>query len=197
MELAVFYLLAFAIIFLYFQNRALKEDNYFLKESNISIRNEFKKALLGKEILQNQSRIGRKDEKRTMEEKRANKTARGIRIFIFADVRSGKEAESIALFRNTLEKNSVNKIIIVSFEDFSLKFYDEDDESDIEEIFALNDNPNNLPIVFFGGDHNDYLDFLYDAGWEDREDMEWIKDARDMNVLKQALKEISRRSNLL
>ncbi|MBM2818256.1 MAG: hypothetical protein HW401_846 [Parcubacteria group bacterium] len=185
MELGVFYLMSFAIIFLYFQNRMLKEDNHFLKEANISMRTQLNKDFSGKEIQ-------RKGGRRTMRDVKSSKTLRK-KIFIFEDIQTEKEAENISLLRNLLNGNSVTNIILVSFEGLRLKIFDEDDDSDIEEIFALSKNPNNLPIIFYGGDRNNFPNFLYYCGWEKREDIKWIENPCNIGALKQVLNEISRR----
>jgi hypothetical protein len=112
-------------------------------------------------------------------------------IFVFETAKSEKEAEKLVLFRNFLKENSINRIILVSFEELSSKMSDDKEEAIIEEIFMLEDNPDDLPIIFYGGDYEDFFKFLFFCKWEDREDMKWIENPRNINDLKEALKEIS------
>lgn len=113
------------------------------------------------------------------------------KIFIFESARNEKEAENILSFRKLLESHFISRLILVNFEELSLKMFDDDKEAIIEEIFMLADNPDNLPIIFYGGDPGDFIDFLIFCEWENRTDMEWIENPRDINDLKEVIKEIS------
>ena len=192
MEWPIFYLMIFVIIILCFQIRESEEDKHFLREGNISLRNDLKKYLFKNEISNSQK--GRRDEDGKCKNKKTGKVAinRG-RVFIFEDAESEEETEKIFLFRKLLKKHSVTKLMLICLEDLRLKMFDEDDESVVEEIFAINENPSNLPIIFCGKNHDDFLGFLYFCGWEDREDMEWVENPWDIDDLKEVLKEISRR----
>jgi|SRR3989344_8828964 len=114
-------------------------------------------------------------------------------IFVFETANSEKEAEKLVSFRNFLKENSINRIILVSFEELSSKMSDDDEEAIIEEIFMLEDNPDDLPIIFYGGNYKIFFEFLFFCGWEDRADMEWVENPWDMNNIKEVLKEISKR----
>jgi len=193
MEWSIFYLMIFVITILCLQLKESEEDKHFLREDNISLRNDLNKVFLGKEIFRKDEQKCRTDGKQQGKEKKARKTTEKKnrkKVFIFEDVQSEEEAEKMVSFRNLLEKHSVAEMILVSLKDLRLKMSDENDDSVVEEIFMLNDNPDNLSIIFCGGDYEDFLDFLYFCGWEEREDMEWIDDPWDIDDLKQTLKEI-------
>ena len=111
-------------------------------------------------------------------------------IFVFETANSEKEAEKLVSFRNFLKENSINRIILVSFEELDSKMSNDDEEAIIEEIFMLEDNPDDLPIIFYGGDYEDFFEFLFFCGWEDRADMEWIGNPWDIKELREAIKEI-------
>jgi len=112
-------------------------------------------------------------------------------IFVFETAKSEKEAEKLVSFRNFLKENSISRIILVDLEELSSKMSDDKKESIIEEMFVLEDNPDNLPIIFCGGNYEIFFEFLSSYGWEDRADMGWIKNPWNINEMKEVLKEIS------
>lgn len=114
-------------------------------------------------------------------------------VFIFDDAKSEEDAEKLLLFRNFLKEHFVNRVMLVAFENLFSKISDDEEEAVIEEIFVLEDNFGNLPIIFYGGDYEEFLCFQCFCGWKDREDMEWIQDPWNIGDLKQALKGIERR----
>ena len=48
---------------------------------------------------------------------------------------------------------------MLCFENLLSKLSDNDNDSAIEEISILDDNPDNLPIIFYGGDYDEFLNF--------------------------------------
>ncbi len=194
MEWLVFFLLIFIIIVLESQVRTLNEDKYFLKEDNISLRNDLKKVLFKTEIFEERPQKVRKDKNCQEKKIKSGKaTKEKSKIFIFENPKTEEDAEKLVSFRNLLIKHCINRVILVSFEDLSLKMSDDDEEAVIEEIFLLKNNPDNLPIIFYGGDCEDFIDFLLFCEWEERKDMEWIENPWEVEDIKEVLKEIKER----
>ena len=194
MLIAFILVLIFIIMVLKSQAEILEEDKHYLREDNISLRKELKRALSGEETFHNESR---KDKKNKRQKKKKNKSKKATdkrsRVYIFEDAKSDKETEKIASFRNFLKEHSINKVIMLCFENLLSKLSDNDNDSAIEEISILDDNPDNLPIIFYGGDYDEFLNFLYFFYWEDRDDIEWIENPWEMKDVKRALKEIKKR----
>ena len=116
MEWPIFYLMIFVIIILCFQIRESEEDKHFLREDNISLRNDLKKSLFKEEIFSPQK--GRWDEDRKHKKKKAGKAAIDRRrVFIFKDAESEEETEKFFLFRKLLKKHSVTKLMLICLED--------------------------------------------------------------------------------
>lgn len=194
MELSIFLLMIFVIIILKSKAEILEEDKYYLREDNISLRNDLKRVLLEEENFHKKQGKKKKGKKQKEKKNRPRKaTDERSRIYIFEDAKSDKETEKILSFRNFLREHSVNKVIMVCFENLLPKLSDDDNEAVVEEILILDDNPDNLPIIFYGGDYDEFLNFLYFFYWEDRDDIEWIENPWEMKDVKKALKEIKKR----
>lgn len=195
MEL-VWFALFFAIFIIFVlksQTEILEEDKHFLREDNISLRSDLKKALFRMENIHSNQNwqkewVGVKE--KIKKKKPMKGTKKRDRIFIFEDAKSEKDAEKLVSFRDFLKGNSISEVVLVEFETLALKLSDEDDDSVIEEIFILDDNPDNLPIIFYGGDPEDFLSFLCFFEWHDRVDMEWIEDPWDIDDLKEVIEEL-------
>lgn len=113
------------------------------------------------------------------------------KIFIFENAKTKKDEENLVRFRNLLKNHSISAIL-VSLCDLSSKLSGNNEDSAIEEISMLKNNPDNLPIIFYGGPSYRYFTgFLCSCEWEDREDMQWIKDPWDINTLKEIIEEMS------
>mgnify|MGYP001597146485 CR=1 FL=1 len=162
----------------------MKEDNHFLKESNIFIRNEFNKALCGKEDRHNKQGGGIKPGKSIKDKDR---------IYIFESAKTENNAEKIVEFRNFLKENNVRKIIPVNFEDLSRNVSDPNEKVLVEESFLLMNNSRNFPIIFYGGNYDTFLLFRSRCRWNKRKDIEWIENPWEIQVLMGALKEMSGR----
>ena len=194
MLIAFILVLIFIIMVLKSQAEILEEDKYYLREDNISLRKDLKRALSGEETFHNKSRKDRKNKRQKKKKNKSKKaTDKKSRVYIFEDPKSDREAEKILSFRNFLKEHSINKVIMVCFENLLPKLSDDDNDSAIEEISILDDNPDNLPIIFYGGDYDEFLNFLYFFYWEDRDDIEWIENPWEMKDVKKALKEIKKR----
>lgn len=193
MDLSIFLLMIFIIVILVHQKNILEEDKHYLREDNISLRNDLKRILLGEENFHK----SRKDRKNKRQKKKKNKSKKATdkrsRVYIFEDAKSDKEAEKILSFRNFLKEHSINEVIMVCFENLLPKLSDDDNDAVVEEMPIFDDNPDNLPIIFYGGDHDEFLNFLYFFYWEDRDDIEWIENPWEIKDVKRALKEINRR----
>lgn len=192
MDMTVFLLMIFIIIILVHQKNILEESKYYPQENNFFTRND--STFMAEEVFHSIKRE-RNERKTNMErKKRLKKEVKNRKkIFIFKNAESEEETENLVSFRDLLKDNFINKIILVSLEDLNLKLYDDEDDSAIEEIFLLDDNPDNIPIIFYGGDYEDFLEFLFICGWEDRLDMEWVENPWDVNNLKEVIKQISKR----
>ena len=87
---------------------------------------------------------------------------------------------------------------MLCFENLLSKLSDNDNDSAIEEISILDDNPDNLPIIFYGGDYDEFLNFLYFFYWEDRDDIEWIENPWGNERCKNGLsKRLKKTNNLI
>lgn len=193
MDLSIFLLMIFIIVILVHQKNILEEDKHYLREDNISLRNDLKRILLREENFHK----SRKDRKNKRQKKKKNKSKKATdkrsRVYIFEDAKSDKEAEKILSFRNFLKEHSINEVIMVCLENLLPKLSDDDNDAVVEEMPIFDDNPDNLPIIFYGGDHDEFLNFLYFFYWEDRDDIEWIENPWEIKDVKRALKEINRR----
>lgn len=183
----------FIIAVLKSQIDMMKEEKYFLREDNISLRSDLKKAIFKVcDCCDNQDWpkewVGVKEKIRKKNQKKSSKNR--DKIFIFENARSEEEADKLVSFRNFLKGHSVSEIILVEFEALALKLSEDSDDSVIEEILVLGNNPDNLPIIFYGGDPEDFLSFLHFFGWIHRIDMGWIEDPWDIDDLKDILEEI-------
>lgn len=186
--------LIFIIMVLKSQAEILEEEKHYLREDNISLRNDLKRVLLAEETFYNKSRKDRKNKKQKKKKNKSEKAAeKRSTVYIFEDAKSGKEAKKILSFRNFLKEHSVNKVIMVCFENLLPKLSDDDNDAVVEEMPILDDNPDNLPIIFYGGNYDKFLNFLYFFYWEDRDDIEWIEDPWEIKDVKRALKEIKKR----
>lgn len=193
MELSIFLLMIFIIMILKSQTEILEEDKYYLREDNISLRNDLKRVLLEEETFRNESQKDIENKKRKQKKKKPRKIKKKRnRLYIFEDAKSEEESGKLVSFRNLLKENSISKAILICFEHIYSKVFGDDENPVAEEIILLDNNPDNLPIIFYGGKYEDFLEFIYFCYWEDREDMKWIENPWDMEDLKQALKEIRR-----
>lgn len=189
-----FFSAIFIIMILKSEVDMMEEEKYFLREDNISLRNDLKKVNFRMEGCCNQDwpeewvRVKEKIKKKN--QKKLSKNRDRDRIFIFEDGKSEEDAERLVSFRNFLKEHSINDIVLVDFETLALKLPDDGDDSVIEEILVLGNNPDNLPIIFYGGDPEDFLSFLLFFNWIERIDMGWIEDPWDIEDLKDILEEI-------
>lgn len=189
-----FFSAIFIILVLKSKLDTMKEEKYFLREDNISLRNDLKKVNFRMEDCCNQDwpeewvRVKEKIKKKN--QKKSSKNRDRDRIFIFEDGKSEEDAEKLVSFRNFLKGHSINEIVLVDFETLALKLPDDGDGLVIEEILVLGNNPDNLPIIFYGGDPEDFLSFLHFFDWIERIDIGWIEDPWDIEDLKDILEEI-------
>lgn len=115
------------------------------------------------------------------------------KIFIFENAKNEEEAERLVSFRDLLKKHTISAIL-VNLRDLSSKLSDDSEESAIEEMSVLEDNPDNLPIIFYGGpSYRYFFGFLCSCDWEYREDMRWINDPRNIDRLKKVIEKMSER----
>lgn len=190
MEIAFILILIFTIIIRDSQVKMLERDKYFLREDNISLKNDFKRLLWGQEIFEEKPQKAGKGKNRKKKKSEKAGKERG-RIFIFENAKNEEEVENLVSFRNFLKEHSVNNMILVNLEDLSQSLSDNNNENVIEEISMLENNPDNLPIIFCGEDYEYFMDFLFSYGWEDRGDMEWVENPWDIDELKEIIEEMS------
>lgn len=185
----------FIILVLKSQVDMMKEEKYFLREDNISLRTDLKKIIFKMENSCNNQNwpeewVEVKEKVKKKNQEKTSKPKYRDRIFIFNDSKSEEDAEKLVSFRNFLKGHSINEIVLVDLETLVLKLSDESDDSVVEEIIFLNNNPENLPIIFYGGNHESFLSLSYFFCWIDRFNMVWIEDPWDIDDLKDVLEEI-------
>lgn len=114
-----------------------------------------------------------------------------IYIFSLSGFNSNKKSKKIRLLRNELKENYIEGVILIDLKNFLMNLiglYGK--KIRVEELNFLETNYN-LPIIFYGLDE-DYYDFtLFILGWEDCENVGWINNPHEINLLKRLINEMS------
>ena len=96
-------------------------------------------------------------------------------ILIFGNKEEGKERNALI---NALVSNGVNRVILVDFEQIYQKLFGNAKErisfGEIEGSSILGNNPKKLPIIFYGGNQEDYFFLIRFFCWQGRKDMGWV-----------------------
>lgn len=110
-----------------------------------------------------------------------------VKIFILSDD-SRDQQEEMTHLRNTLISNGINRVILVDFQQFYIKLFGSKDErvaiKEIEGISILAENPKKLPIIFYGGEREDYRFFIGFLEWQGRKDIGWVQNPHQIEDIK-------------